>query len=64
MDFAGLGNALPDRVQYYKVREMKRMGVNAWRCAHNPPAPEFLDACDELGLSAHKCTRSRSTGFL
>ena len=50
MDFAGLGNALPDRVQYYKVQEMKKMGVNAWRCAHNPPAPEFLDACDELGL--------------
>ena len=50
MDFAGLGNALPDRVQWFKVREMKRMGVNAWRCAHNPPAPEFLDACDELGL--------------
>ena len=50
MDFAGLGNALPDRVQWFKVSEMKKMGVNAWRCAHNPPAPEFLDACDELGL--------------
>jgi beta-galactosidase len=26
------------------------MGVNAYRCAHNPPAAEFLDACDRLGM--------------
>ena len=24
--------------------------MNAYRCAHNPPAAEFLDACDRLGL--------------
>ena len=24
--------------------------VAGGQCAHNPPAPEFLDACDELGL--------------
>jgi beta-galactosidase len=46
MDFAGLGNALPDRVQWFKVHEMKRMGVNAWRCApschHAPPHIDSL----------------------
>jgi beta-galactosidase len=26
------------------------LGVNAYRCSHNPPTPEFLDACDRLGL--------------
>jgi beta-galactosidase len=26
------------------------MGSNAYRCAHNPPAAEFLDACDRLGM--------------
>ncbi len=26
------------------------MGCNAIRCAHNPPAPELLDACDRLGV--------------
>ena len=26
------------------------MGSNAYRCAHNPPAPEFLEACDRLGM--------------
>ena len=25
-------------------------GINAIRCAHNPPAPEFLDLCDRLGF--------------
>lgn len=29
---------------------MKEMGVNAIRTAHNPPAKELLDLCDELGL--------------
>ena len=26
------------------------MGTNAYRCAHNLPAKEILDACDEIGL--------------
>ncbi len=26
------------------------MGSNAYRCAHNPPSVEFLDACDRLGM--------------
>ena len=26
------------------------MGSNAFRCAHNPPSNEFLDACDKYGL--------------
>ncbi len=29
---------------------LKKAGYNAVRCAHNPPAPAFLDACDRLGL--------------
>ncbi len=49
-DFSGLGTALPDRVHYYKIEKLKEMGVNAYRAAHNPPAPETLDACDELGM--------------
>ena len=49
-DHAGVGVAVPDSVQYYRVRRLKEMGTNAYRCAHNPPAKEILDACDELGL--------------
>ena len=50
MDHAGLGAALPDRVQIFRIEKLKEMGSNAYRCAHNPPAPELLDACDRLGM--------------
>ena len=49
-DFAGIGVALPDRVHYYKVETLKKMGSNAFRFSHNPMAPELLDACDRLGM--------------
>jgi beta-galactosidase len=49
-DHAGVGAAVPDAIWEYRVRRLKAMGSNAYRCAHNPPAPEFLDACDRLGM--------------
>ena len=36
--------------EYRKAKLLKDFGYNAVRCAHNPPSPDFLDACDELGL--------------
>ena len=36
--------------EYRKAKLLKDFGYNAVRCAHNPPAPAFLDACDEMGL--------------
>ncbi len=49
-DFAGVGVALPDRLHAYKIERLKEMGANGYRCAHHPPAPEILDACDRLGM--------------
>jgi beta-galactosidase len=49
-DFAGVGAALPDRIQYYRIERLKEMGSNAYRTSHNPPTPELVDACDELGM--------------
>jgi beta-galactosidase len=49
-DHAGVGAALPDRLQYYRVERLKEMGTNAYRTSHNPPTPELLDACDRLGM--------------
>jgi beta-galactosidase len=49
-DHAGVGIAVPDALQAFRVARLKGMGVNAYRCSHNPPMPEFLDACDRLGL--------------
>ena len=49
-DHAGIGAALPDELQYYRIKKLKDMGSNAYRCSHNPPTPELLDACDRLGM--------------
>ena len=49
-DHAGVGSALPDYLQYYRIRLLKEMGANAYRTSHNAPTPELLDACDSLGM--------------
>ena len=49
-DHAGLGVALPDAMQDYRIARLKEIGCNAYRCSHNPPTPELLDACDRLGM--------------
>ena len=49
-DHAGVGAALPDALQYFRIAKLKEMGSNAYRSAHNPPTPELLDACDRLGM--------------
>lgn len=45
-----LGSAAYDRAEERKVELLKQSGFNAVRCAHNPPSPAFLDACDRLGM--------------
>ena len=49
-DHAGVGAAMPDALQYFRVKKLKEMGSNAIRTSHNPPTPELLDACDRLGM--------------
>jgi beta-galactosidase len=49
-DHAGLGSALPDYLQYYRIKLLKNMGANAYRTSHNAPTPALLDACDSLGM--------------
>lgn len=49
-DHAGVGAALPDRLQYFRIARLKEMGANAYRTSHNPPTPELLEACDRLGM--------------
>lgn len=49
-DHAGVGVAVPDAIQYYRISRLKEMGANALRTAHNFPAKEVLDACDEYGI--------------
>jgi beta-galactosidase len=49
-DMAGVGAALPDDLQYFRIAKLKEFGCNAYRTSHNPPTPELLDACDKLGM--------------
>jgi len=49
-DHAGLGSALPDALQYYRISLLKQMGANAYRASHHAPTPELLEACDSLGM--------------
>ncbi len=49
-DHAGVGSAMPDYLQYYRIELLKRMGCNAYRTSHNAPTPELLEACDSLGM--------------
>ncbi|HEX7585938.1 MAG TPA: beta-galactosidase GalA, partial [Prolixibacteraceae bacterium] len=49
-DHPGVGSAIPDALQEFRINHLKEMGSNAYRCSHNPPTPELLDACDKLGM--------------
>ncbi|MCQ2196474.1 MAG: DUF4982 domain-containing protein [Bacteroidaceae bacterium] len=49
-DHAGVGAAMPDGLQEWRLRELKKYGVNAYRASHNPATAETLDACDRLGI--------------
>jgi len=60
-DHAGVGAAVPDAVQYYRIRKLIEMGSNGLRTSHNPPTPELLNACDELGMLVFDETRMMSS---
>ncbi|HZV36480.1 MAG TPA: glycoside hydrolase family 2 TIM barrel-domain containing protein, partial [Verrucomicrobiae bacterium] len=57
-DHAGVGVAVPDALQYYRVAKLKEMGCNAIRTAHNEPAEELIEACDHLGMLVMDETRN------
>ncbi len=49
-DHGGIGTAVPERVLEYRIKRLKEMGANAYRCAHGMPSPKLLDVCDRLGM--------------
>src|SRR6218665_2189016 len=49
-DAAGVGVAVPPSLWEFRLRKLKEMGTNAYRCAHNAPSKEFLEACDSIGI--------------
>jgi beta-galactosidase len=49
-DYHGLGLAAPQRAMQRRLAQLKAIGVNAIRTAHDPPSPEFLDLTDRMGM--------------
>jgi beta-galactosidase len=49
-DHAGVGAALPDRLQGYRLAILRDMGSNAVRSSHNMPTPAWVEACERSGM--------------
>lgn len=49
-DGSAFGAAVPLAVWERRLNELRKLGTNAIRTAHNPPAPEFLDLADRMGF--------------
>ena len=49
-DLGALGTAVNRRATERQLQILKEAGVNAIRTSHNPPSPELLECCDQLGL--------------
>jgi beta-galactosidase len=45
-----VGAAYPDELLRWKIQQLKDMGCNSIRTAHNPQTPLFYDLCDEMGI--------------
>ncbi len=49
-DHAGVGSAIPDALQAWRIKQLKKFGCNAYRASHNPITPAVLDVCDREGI--------------
>ena len=49
-DLGAFGAAFHEKAARRQLALMRRMGANAVRTSHNPPASRFLDLCDEMGI--------------
>lgn len=66
-DAGALGAVVNRAAIRRQLTMLKDMGCNAIRCTHNPPAPELLDLCDEMGFlvmdEAFDMWRKRKTTY-
>jgi beta-galactosidase len=60
-DHAGVGAAVPDRLQAFRIGVLQQMGSNAVRTSHNMPTPELVAACDRMGMMMMCETRQMSS---
>lgn len=57
-DAAGVGIAISDDLETYRIEQLKKYGFNALRTSHNAPDPALLEACDRLGFIVMDETRT------
>ncbi|WP_069768753.1 glycoside hydrolase family 2 TIM barrel-domain containing protein [Streptomyces sp. LUP30] len=66
-DLGALGAAINVDAVRRQMTIMKSMGVNAFRTSHNPPSPEMIQVCEELGIvmlvEAFDCWRTGKTRY-
>lgn len=60
-DHAGVGVAMLPTIDEWRLKQLKAMGCNAIRTAHNPPSPHLLDLCDRMGFLVVNETRLTGT---
>jgi beta-galactosidase len=60
-DHAGVGAAVPDGLQWFRLNVLRGMGCNAVRTSHNMPTPEWVEGCDRMGLMMMCETRQMSS---
>ena len=48
-DAGALGTAVPASVWEYRLEQLRGLGVNAIRMAHNPADPVLMELCDRMG---------------
>ena len=49
-DMAGVGAAVPARLNLYRAQMLRAVGGNIWRMSHNPGDPSTFDLFDRLGI--------------
>ncbi|MFI9834224.1 glycoside hydrolase family 2 TIM barrel-domain containing protein [Streptomyces sp. NPDC051913] len=66
-DLGALGAAVSVDAIRRQMTIMKSMGVNSFRTSHNPPSPEMIRVCEELGIvmmvEAFDCWRSPKSRY-
>ncbi|KPI22206.1 Beta-galactosidase [Actinobacteria bacterium OK074] len=66
-DQGALGAAISLDAVRRQMTVMKSMGVNAFRTSHNPPSPQMIQVCEELGIvmmvEAFDCWRTGKTSY-
>ncbi|MGW4910516.1 glycoside hydrolase family 2 TIM barrel-domain containing protein [Streptomyces sp. NPDC004270] len=66
-DQGALGAAISADAVRRQMTIMKSMGVNAFRTSHNPPSPQMIEVCEELGIvmmvEAFDCWRTGKTKY-